>query len=121
MNGNVSWAHRKPDRERGALSRLTLHGDLSTEEAREPARDRESESGSALHRVAAGTGVHLLELVEDALLIARRDTDSSVDHLERDPCLSPIRRAIEQRRIFLNRAAATRCGQACESPTHGDA
>ena len=77
--------HRQPQRERRALAELALDADVAAEELREPPRDREPEPGAALHRIAARTGVHLLELLEDARLIARRDADAGVDDLQRDP------------------------------------
>ena len=77
--------HRQPQRERRAFADLALDADVAAEQLREASRDREAEPRAALHRVAARPGVHLLELVEDARLIARRDADAGVDDLQRDP------------------------------------
>src|SRR5205085_9130273 len=75
---DVGGAHRQPNRERRAFRWLTFHGYLAAKKPREASRDREPKTSAALHRVAPRTGVDLLELVEDSLLIRWRDADACV-------------------------------------------
>src|SRR5690349_20899088 len=117
----VSHAHRQPHGERRALSELALDGEIATEQARQSARDGEPESGSTLHGVTARSGVQLIELVEDALLIPRRDADTRIDDLHGHPRLADVRRSRGEGRILRRSARHTPRYAVHQSSAHGDA
>ncbi len=66
-----------------------MQHDIATEQLRHPPRNRQTQSGAA--ELAAGAGVHLLERVEHALELVRRNADAGIAHRQRD------QRSAEQR------------------------
>ena len=70
--------HRDGDPERRALAENRLDRDGAAVHLDEPLRDREAKPGAAL--LAGRAAVDLLELLEDALLVVRRDARPGVAH-----------------------------------------
>src|SRR5215475_1393298 len=75
--GSLLTAGRQRERERRAGSRLALHPDPAGMQLDELAGERQPEPG-ALHLLVRRP--HLPELLEDRLLILRRDADPSIAH-----------------------------------------
>jgi len=75
----------KPECERRSLAHLAFETNVAAEQLREPPRDCQTQPSAALHRVSTGAGVDLFKFLEDPRLIGRRDSNASVDDLQRDP------------------------------------
>ena len=110
-------------RERAALARAALDLDAPAVRAHDLIHQRQPEPG-ALH-VVHQPGLDAHELLEDALLIRRRDADAAVRHRDRhravarpgrDPHLALRRR---EYLIALSSRLSTQCGSAAASPRTG--